>query len=422
MKKLFKAFNQSVFLRNVGILVSGTALSQAIPLLISPIITRLYDPSSFGLFAIYISVITILLTLSTGRYEKAIVIPKEVITSKQLTVLSQLLLIIFSILLFIFVYFLGDKVLVLSSLEGLIPYKYLIPLGVFLLASEQTAYHWANKIEAYKKMSISKVANNLSSGSLQIVFGIFKLEILGLLIAKLMGLFVAFSVLISTFRFSDFFNTKVTTLKSTAKRYINFPTFLLSAHLLNAIALHSPPIILALYFNEAQVGFFALTQRAIMLPVSIVSRSIGDVFRQKAADQYQNTGNCRKIYWQTMLGLLAIGLAPFLILVFLSPWLFQFVFGPEWTTAGEYAQILAILFLFQFISAPLNNMFLIAEKQKLELLWQIIFFLSSTVSIFAGYYFFNTISGALITFALTRSIAYILGILLTAKLTVTNES
>ncbi|MEX0811444.1 MAG: oligosaccharide flippase family protein [Chitinophagales bacterium] len=418
MKERINSLKKSVFFRNAGILISGTALSQSIPLLISPVITRLYDPASFGVFAIYISVITILLTISTGRYEKAIVIPSEIETSKRLTVLSQSLIILFTAFLFVIVHFFGAPVLSILNIEGLIPFVYLIPIGVLLMASDQSAYHWANKIEKYKRMSFSKVASNLSSGTLQIVLGFFKLEALGLIAAKLTGLFVSYIILISTFKLSDFLSYKLNEIKSVAKRYILFPKYLMSAHLLNSIALNSPPIILAFYFNETEIGFFGLTQRAIMLPVSIVSRSVGDVFRQKAVDDLNKDGNCKKIYKQTFWGLLIAGIIPFLILLFLSPWLFKLVFGTEWETAGNYAQILAVLFLFQFVSAPFNNMFLIREKQKQELLWQVLFFISSTVSIFVGYYIFKTITGALIIFALSRSVSYLLGIFMTSKLTV----
>ena len=47
-KMLTNKFNQ-----NVAILLVGTVMSQAIPIAISPILTRIYSPSYFGLFAFY---------------------------------------------------------------------------------------------------------------------------------------------------------------------------------------------------------------------------------------------------------------------------------------------------------------------------------------------------------------------------------
>jgi O-antigen/teichoic acid export membrane protein len=417
LKGFIDSFKKSVFLRNVSILVSGTAISQAIPLLTSPLITRLYEPASFGVFAVYVSMVSILITIATGRYEKAIVIPDDIETSKKLTVLSQVLILLFTGLLFFTTFLFGEIVLTSLNLGDLIPFMYLLPIGVLIMASDQSIYHWANKIEKYGSMSLSKIVNNVSSGTLQIVFGLLHLETIGLIFSKLAGLVASFLFMIRTFVFSDFLKYTSSELKLVAKRFIKFPTYLMSAHLLNTMALNSPPIILAFYFNSVEVGFFGLTQRAIMLPVSIISRSVGDVFRQKASEHFHQQGNCRKLYNQTLLSLSVIGLIPFFILLFLSPMAFSFVFGTEWETAGVYAQILAVLFLFQFIVGPLSNLFMIAEKQKLELFWQITFFLSSTLSIFVGYYIFKTITGALIIFAISRSLSYILGLYLTSRLT-----
>lgn len=417
LKNVFEHLKSSAFFKNVSILVTGTALSQAIPVLISPLITRLYDPSSFGLFAIYISVISILNTIATGRYDKAIVIPEKNTTSKKLTVLSQTIVVCFTVLLFVIIYFFSTPLFDILNISGLKKFAYFIPVGVFIMASNESMYHWANKIEFYKRMSISKVSHNLSAGTLQVMLGYFKLETLGLLLAKVIGLLFSYLILLNSFKFSDFFSYSWQDLKKVSKRYGNFPLFLLPAHLLNSISLYSPPLLLAYYFNSAEIGFFGLTQRAVLMPVSIVSRSIGDVFRQKAAEHYNKFGSCRKLYFQTLLALLAMSIIPFLVLLFLSPYLFEWVFGDEWKTAGDYAQILSFIFLFQFISAPLNNIFLISEKQKQELVWQIIFFFGSTASIFIGYAIFNTVTGTLITFAFSKALAYLIGIFMTVRLT-----
>ena len=49
MIKLFKP--KSEFSRNVLTLMTGTTIAQAIPIAISPILTRIYTPEDFGLFA-----------------------------------------------------------------------------------------------------------------------------------------------------------------------------------------------------------------------------------------------------------------------------------------------------------------------------------------------------------------------------------
>lgn len=68
---------QSEFSRNVLTLMTGTSIAQAIPLAISPILTRIYTPEDFGIFALYMSVASMIAVTATGRYELAIMLPKK---------------------------------------------------------------------------------------------------------------------------------------------------------------------------------------------------------------------------------------------------------------------------------------------------------------------------------------------------------
>lgn len=68
---------KSEFSRNVLTLMTGTTITQAIPIAISPILTRIYTPEDFGIFALYMSVVSIVSVVATGCYELAIMLPKK---------------------------------------------------------------------------------------------------------------------------------------------------------------------------------------------------------------------------------------------------------------------------------------------------------------------------------------------------------
>ena len=68
---------KSKFYINIITLITGTAMAQAVPLALSPILTRLYTPKDFGFLAIYMSVATVATTLVTLKYDTAIIIPKK---------------------------------------------------------------------------------------------------------------------------------------------------------------------------------------------------------------------------------------------------------------------------------------------------------------------------------------------------------
>jgi O-antigen/teichoic acid export membrane protein len=60
---------KSEFSRNVLTLMTGTTIAQAIPIAISPILTRIYTPEDFGMFALYMSTASLFSVIATGRYE-----------------------------------------------------------------------------------------------------------------------------------------------------------------------------------------------------------------------------------------------------------------------------------------------------------------------------------------------------------------
>ena len=73
---------------------------QIILFLSSPILTRLIEPKAFGTYGVYISIISIVSVVISGRYELAIMIPKENKTANFIIILSLLISIILSVLLF----------------------------------------------------------------------------------------------------------------------------------------------------------------------------------------------------------------------------------------------------------------------------------------------------------------------------------
>ena len=73
IRSIFK----STFVRNVAMIAGGTVFAQLVTIAFSPIITRLYGPGAFGVLGVFLSVVTILSTISSLCYVHAVVLPKE---------------------------------------------------------------------------------------------------------------------------------------------------------------------------------------------------------------------------------------------------------------------------------------------------------------------------------------------------------
>ena len=90
---------KSEFTRNVLTLMTGTTISLAIPIAISPVLTRIYTPQDFGVFTLYMAITTIIAVLVTGRYELAIMLPKKDENAVDILILSLIISLVVSAML-----------------------------------------------------------------------------------------------------------------------------------------------------------------------------------------------------------------------------------------------------------------------------------------------------------------------------------
>mgnify|MGYP001399071774 CR=1 FL=1 len=92
------------------VLFKGTLIAQLIPVLLTPVLTRLYSPADFGVLELFLSVSLILGVIANGRYELAIVLPDEKKDAWNLMSLGMLISIAFTILLVLFVFLFVDQI------------------------------------------------------------------------------------------------------------------------------------------------------------------------------------------------------------------------------------------------------------------------------------------------------------------------
>ena len=61
--------NRGLYLRQVGVLFSATAIAQFINFLSYPMLSRTYDSVAFGYFSVFLSAASIVGALACGRFD-----------------------------------------------------------------------------------------------------------------------------------------------------------------------------------------------------------------------------------------------------------------------------------------------------------------------------------------------------------------
>ncbi len=410
---------KSPYARNVIILMSGSGLAQVITLAVSPILTRLYSPEDFGVYALYVAIASIMTVLVTGRYELAILLPKDNRNALNVVALSMILSCIISTLLLLLILIFHSSITEFLDAPELAEWLYWIPASTLLMGCYTSLSYWSNRKAYYQRLAISRVVQTGSTSFMQLGVKNANVGAGGLIIGSLAGQFLAGAVLAHLIYLEEQKKIKALRWKRMLKMahtYRNFPRFLIVAHGLNTVSGQIPLLLLSSLFNTATAGFYILIQRVMGAPMLLVAGAIGDVFRQEASQAYINVGSCRDIYIKTFKRLLILSVLPFMIFFLLAPTFFGWFFGESWRVAGEYAQILTPMFFLQFTISPISQVTFFAEKQKIDLAWQICFIALVLLAFLFGYLMedvrllFTFFSGAC-------CLMYVLGFMINYRLT-----
>ncbi len=385
--KLFpKTWVKSEYVRNVLTLMSGTTVAQAIPVAVTPILTRIYTPAEFGLFAIYMALISIGVMIATGRLEMAVLIARKDSEALQLAVISLVISGIISFLTLIASVIWGRQIAVLAGLPELETWLYIVPFSIFLFSVYKVILHWLNRKKQYELMSRSRITQSGSISALQMIVGLAAKIPAGLALADCLGrvaaLLFIFRRVKATVKLPEFNRARQYAL---IRRYRKFPFLGSPASLLNILSLQMPYVVIPAIFTSAVAGMYFLVFRVLMMPIALLGEAMMEVFRNRALEDLKRHGTCRPIFVQTLLSLAVIGVLPALLLVFFGQEIFAFVFGEDWREAGRYAAILAPMALFRLVCAPLGGVLFIREKLKLILLLQSIFFILVVLSLVLGW-------------------------------------
>lgn len=383
MRNFFKS--RSEFGRNVLALMSGTIIAKAISIGVIPILTRIYAPSDFGLFALYSSAVAILAVFSTGRYELAVVQARNSRDADRLVVCAIGLAAIFGLLLLGVIALSSARLVAWVGQPGIAPWLYLLPLSVFLTAAYQSLSYWLNRNKHYRRMGGNRVLQAGITAGANVGFGAMRFGAAGLILGQVLGLSITTFLLALRF-FPLMPRTKQTHAIALLRRYQAYLKYDLPASSMNVMAQQAPNLLLTPLFGALSAGHYFLIQRLFMLPVTLLSSSIGSVFRQSATEQYRKTGSFRPIFWSVFRRLSAIVILPTLIFMFVAEDLFGFVFGPAWAVAGEYARILAPMFMLKFIVSPLTYTLYIRDKLYINTLGQFMYLVFMLMAVFTGYW------------------------------------
>jgi O-antigen/teichoic acid export membrane protein len=419
IKKVFRQVSSNPFLKNVSTLAAGTIISQLILFISSPILTRLFSASDFGVLALFNSVAVMAAILTTGRYEFAVGLPEKNEKASNVVGLITILAFLVSLVYLVIIIFLknwaGEK-LMHNEFIGL-PVVYLVPLMTYAIACFTAFQYWNQRFKSYRLIAIANSILIILGVILNIAFGLLGFKRFGLIYSLVLSQILAIGPVFFFFYKSGYFQIiKLKELLALAKEYKNFPKYMLVSDLSLTTSQQIVPVILTILFNSATVGLFALANRMLKVPGIVFTSSIGNVFRNEAIDVIRISGNCEQLYLSTLKKLIILAVPAFGFLAIFSPQLFTLAFGKNWAESGYFARLICIGMMFDFLATPLNTLFYVVNKQKLYMQLQFFNALFGILFIYLGNWIFGSAYYSVLFFSINNAFFSLLSIFMSHRL------
>lgn len=406
MKKILS----SNFIKSTFQLAMGSILAQLITIACSPLITRLFSVEDMGTYALLLTISSIFGSVINGKFDYAIVSTEDEDDVYSLIGTSVLVDIVFSILvtigLTIYIFFNRQ---IWESLGGWI---YLSILLLFVTGLANTLVSYNNRMKEYKLISEVYVIRTSIQNFLLVISGFLSLSAISMLLSQFIGSLFGLKKQSKSLQkdsnatVQNIFNIRK--IRKTILKYKQFPIYSVPANLVNNLSYSILNFFISGLFGLKILGFYSMTYRILGIPLSLISVNVSKVFFRDAAEEVKEKNNFRSSLKKSTYLLFSMALPMFLILYFFGPLLFKLFFGKEWFVAGEYAKILAPMFSIRLIVGALTPAFIVRDKQRLELVFQVMFLLSSICCYFASLVIGFDIVMFLKLYSVLNSVIYIL--------------
>jgi len=358
-------------LKNVIILVSGASAARAIALLFSPLLTRLFDPEAFGLLGSYMGVVNITGSVAALAYPIAILLPAHRDEAVDLVYLSIFLGAVTSLLTFVAAYIFQSELARVIGTKVTLSLTVFLPVSIGATTFLQISQQWAIRHKAFKVYAKAAFIVSTTVNSAKAIVGVFYPVAEVLIGATILGRGLNSLLLYLGSRKNvkrigrndtsdDGTEDRKTSLNTNCRRktikiikkYRDFPLYRAPQILINAIGAYAPLFVLTIAYGKKSAGYYALCTTAILAPISIINKSVRDVFYSEISSAAHQYADVSKTIMTGTAAMLLIMLPVPIVLFIVGPELFVITFGGKWLHAGEYARWLSIMIYFMVASGP----------------------------------------------------------------------
>jgi len=400
----------SSFIGSVGKLVSASIASQAILLAILPLVTRLYNPADFGVFAVFVAILALVLVASSLRYELAIPLPRSDGNAFALLLLALLLNAIIALVSILIVLPWGRYVANALNSPELVSILWLLPFSILGAGTYRALRLWAVRHHDFNALASTSIMQAIANAVAQIGCGMAGLGGMGLALSHFFGQ-SAGAKRLTRGTASLFWGTGrrgIVRMRYMALRYNRFPKFDVAAALIDTLSMQLPNLLLAGLFSPLVAGHYLLAERILGTPLSLISQAVGQVIYARSRTSIE-AGTMAPLAVRVLFGLGVLIVVPATLIFFVCEPLFAFVFGESWRAAGLFASWIVIGHSAQFLFSSISLVLMATNAQNINLVLHLGMLVAKSASLYYGYMVGSALSG-IIAFSFVNLFGYMAAI------------
>ena len=410
-RRMAARLRTSRFVHNVAAVATGIAAAQAISLAFMPFLTRLYGPEAFGALAAFTAVVNIVTPLATLGFANAIVMPETEEGAAAVARLSLLCAALVAPLSLLLVFLFQSRLAVWTGLEATPGFLYLIPAALLVTALLTVANQAAVRESLFKAKANSYVGSTLLMNLGKLAGGVLAPSGLLLIVLNLVGSVLNYTMLlarvprIGVFKVRRWFGVRGAL--EAAREQRDFALYRMPHSIINAASLGMPVILLTTLYGAGPAGQYSISVLALGAPVTLLGQSVYEVFFPRITRAVQlGEESASEIIWKTTGWLALASLIPFGAIALFGDLLFPFVFGEQWTRAGEFSQWVAVWMAASLATRPAVASIPVLGKQGTLLIYEVAMTACRAAALYAGHQAGDDLT-SIAFFAMTNIIGYV---------------
>lgn len=370
---------QGSFVKNVIIMLSGTAAAQGIGIVLSPLLAHLYTPEQYGELAVYMSILAISVLFGSLGFERAIPMEEDEEHIPYIVTFCFLLLVLLTGV-FLAAIILFAPMITDSFRIGMI--VYLLPISFFGYGLYNTLNYWALRTRSYGPLARTKWVQGMGGILIQLAAPFVGLGRVGLVLGEVFGRVAGTGTLYTLFhkqfrpgQWARQANWSI--MKKMASRYRKIALYVTGSGVFTSMTLQMLPLFMAGYYGLKEAGSIALVDKVLGGPILLLSMSISQVFYAESMKHArENPQMLEQLFRDTFRKLCRIGVVPILVIAVAGPPLFVWLFGTAWEPAAKYVPVYALLYGVNILFSPVSVILESLRLQHWNFWWTVTRFLS----------------------------------------------